>query len=121
MALVVGAALSLVGLTGGPAAAAQSSVNLGLAAPFAVLGGSTVTNTGPSVLNGNLGLSPGTSVTGFPPGTVNGASDVTDATAADAQIALTTAYNFAKAAAPSDAVNYSTLGGRSLIPGRRWR
>ena len=117
MALVVGAALSLVGLTGGPAAAAQSSVNLGLAAPFAVLGGSTVTNTGPSVLNGNLGLSPGTSVTGFPPGTVNGASDVTDATAADAQIALTTAYNFAKAAAPSDAVNYSTLGGRSLIPG----
>jgi hypothetical protein len=117
MALVVGAALSLVGLSGGPAAAAQSSVNLGLAAPFAVLGGSTVTNTGPSVLNGNLGLSPGTSVTGFPPGTVNGASDITDATAANAQIALTTAYGFAKAAAPSDDVNYSTIGGRSLVPG----
>ena len=118
MALVVVAAMSLVGgLFGGPAAAAQATVDLGLATPFAVLGGSTVTNTGPSVLNGNLGLSPGSSVTGFPPGIVNGASDVTDATAANAQSALTTTFNFAASATPSDSVNYSELGGLSLVPG----
>jgi hypothetical protein len=118
MALVLVAAMSLVGgLSVGPAAAAQAPVDLGLAAPFAVLGGSTVTNTGPTVLNGDLGLSPGTSVTGFAPGVVNGASHITDTTAANAQGALTTAFNFAAAATPSDSVNYSELSGLTLVPG----
>ena len=45
-----------------------ASIVLGTAADFAVLAGSAVTNTGPSVLTGSLGLSPGSSVTGFPPG-----------------------------------------------------
>jgi hypothetical protein len=60
---------------------------------FATLAGTTITNTGPTVLNGNLGLSPGTAVTGFPPGVVNGSQFVADGTAAQAKTDLTTLYN----------------------------
>src|SRR5690242_18197725 len=54
------------------AAAAQAPVSLGSAANFAVLAGSTVTSTGASQVTGDLGVSPGTAVTGFPPGVVTG-------------------------------------------------
>ncbi|MEO8690794.1 MAG: ice-binding family protein, partial [Solirubrobacteraceae bacterium] len=97
-------------------ARAATPVSLGTAEPFAVLAGSTVTNTGPSVVNGDLGLSPGTAVTGFPPGTVNGSQHVTDAVAAQAQIDLTTAYNDAAGQAPTGAVS-ADLGGQRLAPG----
>src|SRR6202000_1555192 len=78
------------------AAAKASAVELATAQPFVVLGGSTVTNTGPSVLNGDLGLSPGTSLTGFGlPAVVNGATHDDDAVAAQARSDLTTAYGVA--------------------------
>jgi Protein of unknown function (DUF3494). len=91
---------------------------LGLAAGYAVLGGSTITNTGNSVINGNLGLSPGTSVTGFPPGIVNGTQHVTDTAAANAQSALVTAYNaLTSQSAGSVDLTGQDLGGLTLTPG----
>lgn len=103
-----------------PVVAQASAVNLATAGPFVVLGGSTVTNTGPSVLNGDLGLSPGTSLTGFGlPAVVNGATHANDAVAAQAQADLTTAYNVA-AGQPIAAGNNLTgtdLGNRTLTAG----
>jgi hypothetical protein len=91
-------------------------INLGTATPFSVLGASTVTNTGPSVLNGDLGLSPQTSITGFPPGIVNGTIHPTNAVAAQAQIDVTTAYNVAASLTPT-ATGLGDLVGQSLTPG----
>jgi type VI secretion system secreted protein VgrG len=65
---------------------------LGTAKQFAVLGGSTVTNTGATVVTGNLGVSPGTAVTGFPPGNVTGAIHSVGAVPLTAQNDATTAY-----------------------------
>ncbi|WP_249019589.1 ice-binding family protein [Conexibacter sp. S30A1] len=96
--------------------AAQAPVGLGTASSFAVLAGSTVTNTGPSTLNGDLGLSPGTAITGFPPGNVNGTTHVADAVAVQAQSDLTTAYNDAAGRTPVVTVT-SDLGGQTLAPG----
>jgi hypothetical protein len=89
---VAAAALLMVGNTAN--AAIVPTVPLGTSAKYTVLAGSTVTNTGPSVLNGSLGLSPGTSVTGFPPGLVvpPATKDITNAVAAQAQSDLTAAY-----------------------------
>jgi len=72
---------------------AQSAPPLGSAQGFAVLGASTVTNAGPTVITGDLGVSPGTAITGFPPGTVTGGTiHAGDATATAAQAAAHTAY-----------------------------
>jgi|SRR5579864_285719 len=86
-------ALALCMLSMGSLAWAQSAPPLGSAQGFAVLSASTVTNTGPTVISGGLGVSPGTAVTGFPPGTVTGGTvHGGDATAAAAQAAAHTAY-----------------------------
>jgi len=118
--LAVGAttAIVLVGLVAGtPAAsAAQSTVGLGTATSFAVLAGSTVTNTGPSIITGDLGVSPGAAVTGFPPGLVNGVQHKADAVALQAQSDLTTGYNDAAGRTPPTAVS-SDLGGQRLVAG----
>lgn len=73
---------------------AFAQISLGTAQSFAVLGGSTVTNTGASAITGNVGVSPGTSVTEFPPGVIaGGAIHSNDGVAIQAQNDLTTAYN----------------------------
>src|SRR2546426_1742857 len=95
----------------------QAPVALGAATTFTVLAGSTVTNTGATRVNGNLGLSPGTAVTGFPPGTVNGTIHAGDPAAAQAQLALTTAYNDAAGRTAGAITVAGNLGGQTLTPG----
>ena len=93
-------------------------IDLGNAASFAVLAGSTVTNTGASVITGNLGVSPGLSVTGFPPGLVNGGTiHAGDAVALAAQTSLVIAYNAAAGLAPNSNLTGQDLGGLTLTPG----
>lgn len=87
-----------------------------LASEFAVLAGTTVTNTGPTVISGDLGLSPGTSVTGFPPGIVTGTQHITDAAAAQAQLDLTTDYLALEGLAGATTVA-GNIGGQTLTPG----
>ena len=91
-------------------------VPLGTADSFAVLGGSTITNTGLTVITGNVGLDPGTALVGFPPGTFNGAEHVDDAVAEQAQADLTTAYDGA-AGRSFSATSPPDVGGRTLTAG----
>ena len=91
--------------------------NLGAAASFAVLAASTVTNTGASAINGNLGLSPGTSVTGFPPGMLAGTRYIADPAAAQAQLDLAAAYNDAAGRTLGAITLAGNLGGMTLAPG----
>lgn len=100
-----------------PANAADARVGLGTAAKYAVLAGSTVTNTGPSVITGDLGLSPGSSVTGFPPGDVLGSQHIGDAVADDAKSDLVIAYNDAAGRPSAHDVTGVDLGGMTLTPG----
>jgi hypothetical protein len=107
---------SLAGLTGlSTASAAPPTVPLGTAESYAVLAGSAVTNTGPSVINGDLGVHPGMAVTGFPPGLVNGAIHAGDAEAAQAKEDLVIAYNNA-AGRPAQQVP-TELGGQTFFAG----
>ena len=118
LSILAVALLLAMALLATDALAAEPPVGLGTADPFAVLAGSTVTNTGPSTINGDLGLSPGTSVTGFPSGTVNGTIDAADAVATQAQADLTTAYNDAASRAPmAEATVPTDIGGLTLTGG----
>jgi len=101
----------------------NAQISLGpTVATFGVLAGSTVTNSGPTVVTGNLGVSPGTAITGFTgiapggPGIVTGTIDSANAVAAQAQNELTAAYNTAAGAAVT-ATKAGDLGGQTLFPG----
>ena len=94
-----------------------ATVNLGTAGSFAVLAGQGVTNTGPSVVNGDLGTHPNPAVTGFPPGQVNGAIHAGDAVAAQAKNDLTTAYNDAAGRPCGTNLSGQDLGGLTLTAG----
>jgi hypothetical protein len=100
------------------ASPALAQISLGTAQNFGVLGGSTVTNTGATTVNGNVGVSPGSAVTGFPPGVVvGGAIHSNDAVAMQAQNDLTTAYNNIAATPCTVDLTGQDLGGLTLTPG----
>lgn len=109
--------VSALAVGGAAPANAADPVGLGTAEPFAVLAGSTVTNTGPSVITGNLGVSPASAVTGFPPGVVRGETHASDAVARQAKSDLVTAFNNAAGQPTTGDVTGQDLGGMTLIPG----
>jgi hypothetical protein len=116
-AAVASAFLLLVMVASAPDAyAAEASIGLGTASAYSVLGGQAVTNTGPSTLSGDLGVSPGTAITGFPPGTVSGATYAGDAQAAQAQSDLVIAYKSAAGRATTSGVA-GDLVGKTLTSG----
>ncbi|MEA2681860.1 MAG: hypothetical protein QOK05_188 [Chloroflexota bacterium] len=95
---------------------AATQPRLGTALNFAVLAGQTITNTNPTVINGQLGLFPGSSVTGFPPG-VSGVQHITDSTASLAKDDLVTAYTDAANAPTTSDMTGQNLAGKNLTPG----
>jgi len=101
-------------------AAQAAPVNLATAGTFVALGGATVTNTGPSVLYGDLGVAPGTALVGFGlPAVVNGATHANDGVAQQAQADLTTAYTVAagQPVSPANDLTGTDLGNRILTAG----
>ena len=108
----IGAAALLFGPT-----SASAQVNLGTAASFGVLAGSTVTNTGPTAVTGDVGVFAGSAITGFGPGTLSGALHAGDGVAGGAQSDLTTAYTAAGLTACTADITGLDLGGMTLTPG----
>ena len=99
---------------------ANAGITLGTAGDFAVLGGSAVTNTGPSIIQGgDVGGGPGSTITGFPPGRL--AAPYTfhagDSAATRAHEDLRNAFNAAAALTPTQELSGRDLGGLVLTPG----
>ncbi|MHB8601753.1 MAG: ice-binding family protein [Nitrosotalea sp.] len=110
--------LSATSMVQNNAFAATIHPNLGTAGNFAVLGASTVTNTGNTVLTGNLGVSPGTAITGFPPGKVIGTIYAGGPVATQAHADAATAYGaLSSATCTTNEPAVATIGGQTLKPG----
>ena len=99
------------------ATASSQAPSLGSAAGFAVLAASTATNAGESAITGDVGVAPGTAITGFPPGTLTGTMHPGDAVALQAQGDVTTAYNALTASVCTTTLTGQDLGGLTLTPG----
>lgn len=94
-----------------------AQISLGSAQNFGVLGASEVTNTGSTIISGNLGVGPGLAVTGFPPGIITGTLHAGDAVALQAQADANTAYNSFAGMACNFNLTGQDLGGLTLVPG----
>lgn len=114
---VIGLTVALTfGLVGSTAALAATSPTLTDSATYSVLGGETVTNTGPTTMPGNLGVKPGSAVTGFPPGIVGppGTIHKADTNAAAAQIDNSAAFDFLDQVCPDDP-EHTFAGTKDLV------
>lgn len=110
--------IGIVGFTIADAHATALFVDLGTASSFAVLAGSTVTNTGPTTINGSLGIASNAAITGFlPVVAARGIIHTSDAVAFRAQSDLATAYDFAAGEASNFNLTGTDLGGLTLTPG----
>jgi hypothetical protein len=108
------------GFTAAQVAAAAQAVMSASVSPgggFAILGASAVSNTGSSVLTGNLGISPGTSITGFPPGTFSGTEHIADGVAAAAHTSAQASFNAKQTMGLAGTTIASVLDGQTLTPG----
>jgi hypothetical protein len=96
----------------------QANVQLSGTSVFALIAGSSITNTGATTITGDLGLSPGTSIGGFPPGILNGTMHINDNLAVQAKLDITAAYNDLAGRTCTDIVTLSgNIGGLTLTPG----
>lgn len=101
----------------GLAAYANAQVTLGTAGQYGVFAASTITSTGLSTVNGKIGLSPGTSITGFPPGIATGGQDVNNNAATTAKTDIAAAYAALVALAVTTDLTGQNLGGLTLTSG----
>ncbi len=116
LAVALGFAISLAGTS--QANADPTAVGLGAAQSFAVVAHTTVTNTGPSIISGDLGLTSGTSVTGFPAGVMaTGNIHINDGPAIAARAALNTAYTDAANTTLPAPIAVGDLAGQVLVGG----
>lgn len=96
----------------------MSSVSLAGTSGLAVLAGTAITSTGATTITGDIGLSPGSSIGGFPPGILNGVQHINDAISDQAKLDLTAAYNDIAGRTSTDIVTLSgNIGGLTLTPG----
>jgi hypothetical protein len=96
----------------------QTTVTLGTTSTLAVLAGASVTSTGATVVTGDMGLSPGSSIGGFPPGILNGVQHINNDISAQAKLDLTALYNDLAGRTATDIVTLSgNIGGLTLTPG----
>jgi hypothetical protein len=96
----------------------QATVSLEGSSGLAVLAGTAITSTGATNITGNIGLSPGSSIGGFPPGILTGDQHINDGISNQAKLDLTAAYNDAAGRTATDIVTLSgNIGGLTLTPG----
>jgi hypothetical protein len=118
LAMMLAVILAVPSITG---LAAQPQLDLGLSSTFAVMGASTITNTGPTTVTGSaggdIGLYPGTSITGLASITMSGILHQTDAAAMAAQTDLTNVYNTVALITPTANIDAQDIGGLTLLPG----
>jgi hypothetical protein len=84
---------------------------------YGILAGSTVTCVTGGTINADVGVSPGSTTTGFPPCVITGTTNLANAAAAQAQLDLTTAYDYLVARPCGTVVTPADIGGRTLAPG----